>query len=130
MNKINQNFFICAPSISQAAGLEALQCVQETQSMLEEYQLRRDYITKRVNEIEGISMIPPTGAFYAFINVKQQTNDTVNFALNLLKDGLIATTPGIAFGSNGEGYLRFSYCTSIENIEEGMNRLESFIKTH
>ncbi|MFX0099345.1 MAG: pyridoxal phosphate-dependent aminotransferase [Candidatus Hodarchaeota archaeon] len=128
MNKVNQNFLICAPSISQVAAIEALKCETETKEMLRKYKERRDYIHTRVNEIEGLSLVKPSGAFYAFVNIKGIQDDSLNFSLDLLEKGLVATTPGIGFGENGEGYVRFSYCTDISNIKEGMNRLETFIK--
>lgn len=128
MNKVNQNFLISAPSVAQIAALQAFSCQKETQFMLAEYTKRRDYITKRINQINGLSMLSPAGAFYAFVNAKQRTSDSLQFALDLLEHAHIAATPGIGFGSNGEGYIRFSYCTDLKNIEEGMNRLETYLK--
>jgi aspartate/methionine/tyrosine aminotransferase len=127
MNKINQNFFICAPSISQIAGIEALKCLEETHQMLQTYQERRDLIVKRINAIDGISINPPAGAFYAFANIKGVSTDSKRFSWDLLEKAHVAATPGIAFGLNGEGFIRFSYCAHKEKIEEGMNRLETFV---
>jgi len=128
MNKVNQNFCICAPSISQEAGITALKCMQETQLMLDQYTQRRNYLHKRIMQVDGFSMIPPAGAFYGFVNIKQITNESLQFAQNLLEHANVATTPGIGFGSNGEGYIRISYCTDINNIEEGMNRIEDYLR--
>jgi len=62
------------------------------------------------------------------VNIKQITNESLQFAQNLLEHANVATTPGIGFGSNGEGYIRISYCTDINNIEEGMNRIEDYLR--
>jgi aspartate/methionine/tyrosine aminotransferase len=128
MNKINQNFCICAPSISQEAALAAFTCKSETEAMLATYKNRRDYIIHRLQNIPGISIRPPNGAFYAFANISALSSDSLRFAFDLLDHAHIAATPGIGFGSNGEGYIRFSYCTDISNIQEGMDRLERYLK--
>ncbi|MCP4761645.1 MAG: pyridoxal phosphate-dependent aminotransferase [archaeon] len=128
MVPVQQNFLICAPSISQAAGIYAYDCEKETKNMLQLYKNRRDYIVKRINNINGISCLNPKGAFYVFVNIKKIQMDSIDFSNRLLKEAHIATCPGISFGSNGEGYIRFSYPTDINNIKIGMNRLEEFIK--
>nr|MDO8113823.1 aminotransferase class I/II-fold pyridoxal phosphate-dependent enzyme [Candidatus Sigynarchaeota archaeon] len=131
MNKINQNFMICAPSVSQEAAIAALQCQKETGEMLRLYKERRDFIVNRINEIDDISMkYPPNGAFYAFTNFRKVSNDSLKFALDLLEKGHVAATPGIGFGENGEGYIRFSYTTDVKNIAIAMNRLERFLKEY
>lgn len=128
MNKINQNYMISAPSISQEAGLAAFACKNETQKMRKIYQTRRDYITKRLNAMPGVHINTPKGAFYAFANFQELTHDSKTFSFELLEKAHIAATPGIGFGSQGEGFIRFSYCTDQANIEEGMNRLERFLE--
>ncbi len=128
MNRVNQNFFICAPSISQVAGIKGLDCLTETKEMLNTYKNRRDYIVKRINNIDGMSIEPPTGAFYAFTNIKQITSNSKKFSWELLEKAHVAATPGIAFGKNGEGYIRFSYCTSMKNLKEGFDRIEDFLE--
>jgi aspartate/methionine/tyrosine aminotransferase len=130
MDKINQNFMICAPSVSQEAAIAALGCSKETAEMLRLYKERRDVIVKRINEIEGISMkYPPSGAFYAFTNFSAVSRDSLKLAYELLEKGHVAATPGIGFGENGEGFIRFSYTTDVANITEAMDRLERFLKT-
>jgi (5-formylfuran-3-yl)methyl phosphate transaminase len=128
MNKINQNFFICAPSMSQVAGIAALDCITETTEMLKIYKNRRDFIIKRINEIERMHINPPSGAFYAFANISELSMDSKSFAWSVLENAHVAATPGIGFGANGEGFIRFSYCTDIKNIAEGMDRIEKYIK--
>ncbi|MHA1370236.1 MAG: pyridoxal phosphate-dependent aminotransferase [Promethearchaeota archaeon] len=128
MNKINQNFLICAPSVSQAASIAALDTVDETKEKLRVYKKRRDYTIKRINEVPDLSVIPPSGAFYAFVNIKSITKDSLKFSFDLLENAYVATTPGIGFGKNGKGHVRFSFTTDIENIKEAFNRLEEFLK--
>jgi aspartate/methionine/tyrosine aminotransferase len=130
MIKLQQNFLICAPSISQAAGLYALRCEEETKKMLKIYSERREYIVNRLNSIKGIRCLAPAGAFYTFANIKAIETDSMKFSFALLEKAGVAAAPGISFGPNGEGYIRFSYPTDIKNIEIGMNRLEKFVKEY
>ena len=70
----------------------------------------------------------PTGAFYVFANAKKISEDSYALALDILDKAHVGVTPGIAFGANGEGFLRFSYATAMENLEKGMNRLEQYFR--
>lgn len=70
----------------------------------------------------------PEGAFYVLVNVKEYTNDSLSFCYDLLEKGRVAVTPGIDFGSGGEGYIRLSYATSIERIEEGLQRIGKYLE--
>jgi aspartate/methionine/tyrosine aminotransferase len=70
----------------------------------------------------------PVGAFYALANVKKYTYDSYRFAFDILEKAKLAVTPGIDFGPNCEGYIRFSYANSLENIKAGLDRLEAFLK--
>jgi len=128
MMALQQNFFICAPSVSQTAALHALKCEKETSDMLRIYKKRRDFIVKKINQIEGLSCLKPKGAFYVFANIKKLNIQSLEFSMRLLEEGLVATTPGISFGENGEGYVRISYPTNMENIRIGLERIENFIK--
>ena len=127
MTPVQQNFSICAPSISQAAAVHALDCEDETLEMLRIYKERRAFIVKRLNEIKGISCLEPKGAFYVFANIEELKISSMEFAWKLLEKAHVAICPGISFGPNGEGFIRFSYPTDIENIKVGMDRLEKFI---
>ncbi len=127
MMPIQQNFAICAPSISQAAAIHALKCVEETHEMLRLYKERRDFIVKNLNKMKGISCLEPKGAFYIFANIKELQTSSMDFAMNLLEKNHVAVCPGISFGPNGEGYVRFSYPTDINNIRIAMERLKTFI---
>lgn len=122
-------------SVAQYAALEALKGSQDKVcDMIRAFKERRDFMVDRVNEIEGISCIKPNGAFYVMINIKNCFGKSINnklvdssmtFAENLLDEEKVAVIPGIAFGM--EGYIRLSYANSIDNIREGLDRIEKFI---
>lgn len=123
-------------SIAQYASLEALAGTQEfVNVMKQEFKNRRDYIVTRINGIENISCIEPKGAFYVFIDISkiigksvdgEKIENSLDFCSKLLEKGKVAAVPGEAFGI--DGFTRISYATSMENIQEGLNRIESFIK--
>jgi (5-formylfuran-3-yl)methyl phosphate transaminase len=129
LQKIQQNFFICANSFIQTAGMTAIrECESDVKKMAEIYNKRRVYLLKRLKEIGIASKIDPTGAFYTLANIKKYSNDSFQIAFDILEKAQVAVTPGIDFGQNAEGYLRISYATSIENLEEGMNRLQEYFQ--
>lgn len=129
LQKIQQNFFICANSFIQTAGIAALRkCEQDVKKMAEIYNQRRSYLLKRLREIGIATKVEPTGAFYALANIKKYSNDSFRIAFDILENAQVALTPGIDFGQNAEGYLRISYATSLENLEEGMNRLQKYFQ--
>jgi len=123
-------------SVSQRGALAALEGSQESLNyMVSEFCKRRDYIVKRLNSIENISCLKPAGAFYVFPDVsriigerfgEERIEDSFSLAEILLTRARVAVVPGSAFGA--EGYLRLSYATSMENISEGLERIEEFIE--
>ena len=129
MQKMQQNFFISASSVSQWAGLAALsEAEEDVERMRTIFDQRRHYIVKRLRELGfGIS-IEPVGAFYVLANAKHLSNNSYELAFEILEKAGVGVAPGIDFGSNAEGYLRFSYANSIENITEGLLRIEQFLK--
>ncbi|MEZ5106240.1 MAG: pyridoxal phosphate-dependent aminotransferase [Draconibacterium sp.] len=128
MQKLQQNLFICAGSTVQRAGIAALRDgTEDIRKMKETYNERRKYIISRLQKMGFDIKVPPTGAFYVFVNAKHLSPDSYWLAFDILEKAHVGVTPGIDFGENGEGFLRFSYANSIENIEEGMNRLEKYI---
>jgi (5-formylfuran-3-yl)methyl phosphate transaminase len=128
MQKIQQNFFISANSLIQKAGIAALKEAQDDIiNMKNIYNQRRLYMIDRLKKMKLGITIEPTGAFYVFANVKHISNDSYKLAFDILEKALLGVAPGIDFGSNGEGYLRFSYANSLENIKEGLNRLENYL---
>lgn len=127
---MQQNFFICASSFAQEGGIAALRhCDQEVQTMVNIYNERRLYLLTRLKQMGIATRHDPSGAFYALGNVKDYTNDSYQFAFEILEKAKVAVTPGIDFGANCEGYIRFSYANSLENIKEGLDRLEAFLQS-
>ncbi|MEG0874284.1 MAG: pyridoxal phosphate-dependent aminotransferase [Clostridiales bacterium] len=129
--KIQQNFYLCAGSFAQEGAIAALTENNEAELALmkKTYNQRRQYIVKRLNEMGIAPLCTPQGAFYILANVKKYTQDSYTFALDILENAKVALTPGIDFGTNAQGYLRISYANSLENIKEGLNRLDSYLKT-
>ncbi len=118
---------ICAPTISQMAGVKALGLSNSyTNKMVAEYNRRRKVIVKRLNAM-GLATPVPKGAFYTFSNIQHLAKSSKKFAYDLLKKQKVAVVPGIDFGSNGEGYIRCSYATDIKIIKQAMDRLEAFV---
>jgi len=130
MQIMQQNFFICASSFAQEGGIAALRdCDREVQEMCKIYNERRLYLLGRLKQMGIATRHNPSGAFYALANVKKYSDDSYKFAFEILENAKVAVTPGIDFGSNCEGYIRFSYANSLDNIKEGLNRLEAFLQS-
>ncbi len=129
MQKISQNFFISANAMVQRAGITALEeAAEDVRRMQETYNRRRKFLIGRLKALGfGIS-VEPTGAFYVFANAKHLSGDSYKLAFDILEKAHVGVGPGIDFGKNGEGYLRFSYASSMEKIEEGMKRLEKYLE--
>ncbi len=129
MEKIHQNFMISANSFVQLAGIAALkEAKDDIEKMKKIYDERRLYMLKRLREIGFKIHVEPTGAFYLFADARDFCKDSYSEAFNILDKVKVGVTPGIDFGSGGEGFLRFSYANSIENIKEGLNRIEEYLK--
>ncbi|SPF49936.1 putative aspartate aminotransferase 2 [Syntrophobacter sp. SbD1] len=131
IQKMVQNFFICANSVAQAAGCTALtdpSVAEDIAKMRETYNQRRIYMIARLREIGFGITVEPTGAFYVFANARRFTGDSYSFAFEILEKAKVGITPGVDFGSNAEGYVRFSYANSLENIREGLDRIECYLK--
>ena len=127
IQKIQQNFLICANSVVQIAAIAALeQAGDDVAHMKDVYNERRKYMVRRLKELGFGITVEPTGAFYVFANAKHISEDSYKLAFDILDKAHVGVTPGIDFGSNGEGYLRFSYANSLENIVEGLNRIERY----
>ena len=128
IQKIQQNFFICASSVAQMAGIAALEGAGEDVARMKRiYNERRQFIVQRLREIGFSITVEPTGAFYVFANAKRFSTDSYQLAFDILEKAHVGVTPGIDFGANGEGYLRFSYANSLENIAEGLDRIEAYL---
>ena len=119
----------CVPGFIQKAGIEALsdRSTPYVKNMLEEYRKRRDIMVDGLNGITGINCYKPKGAFYVFPNIVETGYKSRDLAKDLLMNAGIACAPGPVFGPQGEGYLRFCYVNSIENIEKMLERLNKFL---
>ncbi|MGZ5209047.1 MAG: pyridoxal phosphate-dependent aminotransferase [Sulfuricurvum sp.] len=116
-------------SITQKAAIVGLngEADSEIESMRQAFKARRDEAVKLINEIDGLSVLSPAGAFYLFVNIKEVTNDSMTFCKELLEEQGVAVIPGIGFGS--DGYFRFSFATDIESIRAGIKRIATFVAT-
>ena len=129
LQKMHQNFFISANAFVQWAGVAALRYAQkDVECMRETFDKRRKFIITQLRELGfGIS-VEPTGAFYVLANARKFSKDSFKFAFEILQEAKVGVTPGIDFGKNAEGYLRFSYANSLENIKEGMGRIREYLE--
>jgi len=128
LQKMHQNFFISANAFVQAAGIAALKdALPDSERMRREYDQRRRFIVPGLRALGFGLASEPNGAFYAFANAKRFSSDSYAFTFEILERAKVCVAPGVGFGKNGEGYLRFSYASSMENIEEALRRLKSFL---
>ena len=129
MLKIHQFAIMCAPTTSQYAAIEALKnCDADVEHMVNEYDMRRKFMLNRLRGM-GLKCFEPFGAFYIFPNIAKFGMSSEDFAMKFLNEYKVAVVPGTAFGTSGEGFLRMSYASSMENLRIAMGRLEKFIKT-
>jgi aspartate/methionine/tyrosine aminotransferase len=98
--------------------------------MVRIYDERRRYMLRRLTAMGFTIHVEPTGAFYVFADARRFCSDSYKEAFRITEEVKVGVTPGIDFGSSGEGFLRFSYANSLTNIEEGLNRLESYLSKH
>ena len=131
ISRIQETTTTCPVSFIQKAGLVALKGPQTSvDEMIKEYDERRRFIVKRLNEIPGIRCPMPKGAFYAFPDFSRLNLPSEEISDRLLDEEAVCSTPGSVFGRYGEGHIRLSYATSLEVISEAMNRIKNFVKTH
>lgn len=124
--QINSNS--CASAAVQMAGMEALQGPQDSVAMMHErFDSRRKIIVERLNQMPGISCVMPKGAFYAYPNISGTGLNGADFAARLLDEAGVAIIAGSSFGEFGDDYVRFSFAASQEQIDDAMNRIESFL---
>jgi aminotransferase len=128
MNRVHQYTIMCAPTTAQEAAVIALANAEQfVQEMITEYDRRRKLIVSGMNQI-GLPTFEPHGAFYAFPQVSITGLDDETFASRLLQEEHVAVVPGSAFGAGGAGFVRCSYATSYEKIEEALRRIERFVR--
>ncbi|HPE50180.1 MAG TPA: pyridoxal phosphate-dependent aminotransferase [Methanothrix soehngenii] len=129
IQKMQQNFFICASSLAQRAGIAALEETgPDVAEMKRIYNQRRKFMVRRLREMGFGITVEPTGAFYVFANAQHLSGDSYALAFDILEKAHVGVTPGIDFGPSGEGYLRFSYANSLQKIAEGLERIERYLK--
>ena len=128
MNKLQSQSTSNINSITQKAAIPALlgEVEDDIDNMRRAFEGRADEAVKLFNEINGLSVLKPQGAFYLFVNIKDVSNDSIEFCKELLQSTGVAVVPGIGFGS--EGYFRFSFATDITTIREGIRRIEKFVQ--
>ncbi len=127
MMKIHQYTMLCAPITAQYAAEEALKSARpDMLRMVAEYKGRRNVIVSRLNEM-GLTCFNPHGAFYVFPNITSSGLNSQDFAVKLLQSKRVAVVPGNAFGECGDGYVRCSYATSLEEIRTAMDRIGEFL---
>ena len=125
MNRVHQYTMLSAPTTAQHAAIEALDnCLDEVDEMTARYDRRRNYVLSRFDEM-GLDCFPAAGAFYAFPECPW--DDADEFAEALLQSEKVAVVPGSAFGAGGDGHLRISYATGLDELKTAMNRIESFV---
>jgi len=130
IQKMQQNLFISANSAVQAAGVAALTSTcDDVARMKALYDQRRRFMIARLREMGLGITVEPTGAFYVFANARRLSMDSYGLAFDILDKAHVGVAPGIDFGPHGEGYLRFSYANSLENITEGLDRLARYLES-
>ena len=128
MTKIHQSCIMSAPTTSQYAAVTALrQCDDQIEMMRDEYNRRRRYVVKALNDM-GLTCFEPRGAFYAFPCIKSTGMSSQDFCTKLLEQKHVAIIPGDAFGASGEGYARISYAYSVEHLKEALRRIREFLQ--
>ena len=128
LQKLMQNFFISANPFVQRAGIAALtQAGAEIEAMRSSYDARRRFLLAGLEKLGFRIPVPPTGAFYVFVNARHLSNDSYALAFDILEKAKVGVAPGIDFGPGGEGFLRFSYANSLENLAEALRRLEVYL---
>ena len=130
MTKINQSCIMSAPTTSQYAAITALrQCDDQIEMMRDEYNRRRRYVVKALNEM-GLTCFEPRGAFYVFPSIQISGLTSSEFCEQLLREKEVAIIPGSAFGASGEGYARISYAYSVDHLQTAMKRIREFLTEH
>ena len=128
MNKLQSQSTSNINSMTQDAAIVGLDGTidKEVEEMRVAFEERCNEAVQLFNAVDGLSVVKPNGAFYLFVNIKEVSNDSMQFCKDLLEDQGVAVVPGVGFGS--EGYFRFSFATDIDTIREGVRRIEAFIQ--
>lgn len=126
---LQQNLFICAPSDAQMAGVAAIENAgADVEKMCAIYNERRKFVIDGLQKLGFKIWVEPKGAFYVFFDARMYASDTFQFAFDILEHAHVGITPGIDFGSQGQGFLRLSYANSLENLKEGLRRIGEYLR--
>jgi len=126
---LNSALNACPPSVSQVAAIAALSGPQgEVERMVQEYLRRRNYFISSLNELPGVEAPRPSGAFYAFADFSAIEKSSVKMSQRLLAEARVAGIPGVAFGEHGEGYIRFTFAASLQDLREAVNRITQALR--
>jgi len=126
--RVMQNIFIAAPTLSQYAGVKALQLNEPLEVMRKAYDERRRYLLAELPKLGFEITVEPEGAFYIYANVAKLTNDSTSFCWDVLKQVGVAITPGADFGVNQPHlHVRFSYATGLQQLKEAVRRLKKYL---
>jgi aspartate/methionine/tyrosine aminotransferase len=129
LKRVHQNLFICAASFVQKAAVKAIEEGDDfVKRVVNEYRQRRDYLLSELRRLGFEIRTTPQGAFYIMAGIRSFNLSSIEFSRRLLYEAGVATTPGIDFGANGEGYIRFSYATSLENLKKAVFKIEKFVE--
>ncbi|MEM3654953.1 MAG: pyridoxal phosphate-dependent aminotransferase [Thermoprotei archaeon] len=129
IQEIHRATVICPPSVSQYAALAAITGAKDSvERMVQEFSKRREYVVKRLMEIPHLNVAAPSGAFYVFPDFSAYTTDDKTLAKELIRRAHVVTVHGSGFGERGRGHLRISFAASMKNLEEGLNRIEDYLR--
>jgi aspartate/methionine/tyrosine aminotransferase len=129
LQRLQQNLFISPPDFAQIAATAALrEAGPAVEAMRREYDRRRRYLIGRLEAMGLPAAGKPAGAFYLFLNVSAYTRNVYRFSFDLLEQAGVAVAPGVDFGEHGEGYIRICYAASLQQLEEGMDRIARFLE--
>jgi len=129
MRNLQEGIVSCVPTFIQKAAVEAFTGSQDVvKSMIKDYSRRRDILIDGLNNIPGISCKKSPGSFYAFANIKSFGKTSMEFAEELIREARVVAVPGSAFGIMGEGYMRFVFANSDENLKEAVRRIDEYIR--
>lgn len=127
MVKMQENIAACAPLPSQYAAITALkECANDTY-IVDEFQIRRDYLYNAINRIDGLSCIQPAATFYLYVNIEKTGMNCLDFAYKLLETEQVAVVPGVTYGEGYENYIRIAYTMKTDVLEKAVARIQKFV---
>ena len=130
IERLQQNLYINAPTLSQLAAIEAFECVDELETYKQAYEVNRDYLLNELPAAGFGKILPADGAFYLYADISDLTDDSRGFTRKILQETGVALTPGLDFDAKrGQYFLRFSYARSLNDMQEAVRRLKTWIKT-